>query len=169
MGCLRCREEKTSPGPSPGPGSLCQVELSHSALCCRTLALLAAPWWPRGQIHGPASALFLGAREALSKSVSGPGCCPSVPPRAGLAWPRVRGRSLTVRRLRLQPLPGHASFSPPPVGTGLGRSRLPQQASRLGGRSDQRAPKMPSSSKTSGLLFTKRLKKNDSLRLNEYV
>lgn len=86
MGCLRCREEKTSPGPSPGPGSLCQVELSHSALCCRTLALLAAPWWPRGQIHGPASALFLGAREALSKSVSGPRLLPFS---SASGWPGV--------------------------------------------------------------------------------
>lgn len=146
MGCRRSREETTSPPrltprSSPAPGSQCRVEWSHSALCCQTPALLAAPWWPRGQNHGPISALFLGAWEALSESVPGPRLLPfTSAPQPGLEWPGVVGRSLTVRRQRLRPLPGHPSFFLPPAGTGLGRGCLPHQASRLGRRSDQRAP-----------------------------
>ena len=108
VGCLRSREEKIPwgyPMGYPEAGWLLRwVELSHSALCCQTRTLPAAPKRvQQDRFSGPVSVLFLGARDTPRASVN------FTP-----AWPgsaQNHGPFLDSREKRLRPLPGGASFS----------------------------------------------------------
>ena len=75
VGRLRSREEKIPWGyPEGYPEAgwlLCRLELSHSALCCQTCVLPAAPKRIlQDRFSGPVSVLFLGVRDTARASVN---------------------------------------------------------------------------------------------------
>lgn len=125
VGRLRSREEKIPWGyPEGYPEAgwlLCRLELSHSALCCQTCVLPAAPKRvQQDRFSGPVSVLFLGVRDTARASVN------FTP-----AWPgsaQNHGSFLDSGEKRLWPLPGAASFSPP-AGSQPGQ-RLPGEGAR---------------------------------------
>ena len=138
MGCLRSREKTFSPtqgeaGAAPGPDSL-RVALSHSAPCCPTPASPAAPWRPRSL----ASALSWGAPP--SEFGSEPSLLPlgSTPARPGQA--QGRRSFFDSEETEAGALPGHASFSPPPAGTCMGRDWVPHTKLPAGPEVQTRAP-----------------------------